>query len=138
MKVLDIRGEIISTARITVQSEKRNELCLTIPSLLDRIIDERGCRNYSFYNDAKNKDSFILVGEWISQDAWDRHLKSDNFAILLGSLKLLCNTPEVNFQVLSHESGIEEVTRARCSSTWIGGERSPVIEDTASCGEYGD
>lgn len=138
MKVLDIRGELISTARITVQPEKRSELCLTIPSLLDRIIEERGCRNYSFYNDAKNKDSFILVGEWITREAWDRHLKSDNFAILLGSLKLLCNTPDVDFQVLSHETGIEEVTRARCSSGWTGGEHSLVMEDTAFCSDYGD
>ena len=107
-------SEIISTSRITVQPEKSYELCLTISSLLGRIRQEPGCRNYWFYGDEKDANSFILIGEWVTQEAWDKHLKSENFAILLGSLKLLSKKSNVEFQVLSHSAPIEEVTRTRC------------------------
>jgi quinol monooxygenase YgiN len=35
------------------------------------------------------EDSFMLVSEWQSRRDWDRHLNSEDFTILLGSLELL-------------------------------------------------
>ena len=110
------RQEIVSTARVTVRPENRKELSLTISSLLDLIRNEEGCRSYRFYTEAGDRDSFILIGEWETQDAWDRHLRSDNFAVLIGSLKLLSNESDIDFKMLSHVTGIEAVTRARCET----------------------
>jgi quinol monooxygenase YgiN len=114
MKLVDISSEIVSTARVTVPPENRKELCLTISSLLGRIRDEVGCRSYRFYNEAGDQNSFLLIGEWETRDAWDHHLSSDNFAVLLGSLRLLSSRSEISFKLLSHLAGIEAVTRARC------------------------
>jgi quinol monooxygenase YgiN len=107
-------SEIVSTTRVAVRPEKRKELCLTISSLLGRIRGEEGCRTYRFYGEVEDQNSFTLIGEWETRDAWDRHLTSNNFAVLLGSLRLLSHRSDVHFKVLSHVPGIEAVTRARC------------------------
>ena len=114
MAAIDRSREIVSTARVTVRPENRKELCLTISSLLGRIRGEQGCRTYRFYGEAGDQNSFILIGEWETRDAWDQHLNSDNFAVLLGSLRLLSTRSEVDFKLLSHVAGIEALTRARC------------------------
>lgn len=107
-------NEIISAARITICPEKRKELCLTIASLLNLIRQEEGCWSYRFYGETDDQNAFVLIGEWETRDAWDHHLKSDNFAVLVGSLKLLGERADVDFKLLSHVVGIEAVTRARC------------------------
>jgi quinol monooxygenase YgiN len=108
------RNEIISSARFTVRPENRKELCLTISSLVGLIKGEGGCRAYRFYGEAEHQDSYLLIGEWDTKEAWDHHLKSDNFAVLVGSLKLLGDRADVDFKLLSHVTGIEAQTKARC------------------------
>ena len=114
MRIVERSSEIISTARVTVSPAHRRELCLTISSLLDRIRHEDGCRTYRFYGEDGDQDSFFLIGEWDTREAWDRHLASENFAVLLGSLKLLSSQAYVDFKLLSHVNDIEALTRARC------------------------
>ena len=107
-------NEIISTARFTVSPENRKELCLTISSLLNLLRQEDGCWSYRFYGEAEDKNAFILIGKWETKEAWDHHLKSDNFAVLVGSLRLLADRPDVDFKLLSRIVGIEALTTARC------------------------
>ena len=112
---IESNGEIISTARVTVASVHRRELCMTISAILDRIRREPGCHSYRFYRESDDANSFLLIGEWETREGWDRHLGSDTFAILLGSLKLLSVHPDkVDFKLLSHVNGIEAITQARC------------------------
>jgi len=112
---IESNGEIISTARVTVPSVHRRELCMTISSLLDRIRREPGCHGYRFYSESDDANSVLLIGEWETREAWDQHLRSDTFAVLLGSLKLLSDNPhKVDFKLLSHVNGIEAITKARC------------------------
>lgn len=123
MSTVERSSEIISTARVTVSPAHRRELCLTISSLLDLIRHEDGCRTYRFYGEDGDQNSFFLIGEWNTRDAWDRHLSSDNFAVLVGSLKLLSSQASVDFKLLSHVKDIEALTRARCAP--FSARRSP-------------
>ncbi|HXI23483.1 MAG TPA: antibiotic biosynthesis monooxygenase family protein [Pyrinomonadaceae bacterium] len=107
-------SEIISTAKFTVRPENRKEMCLTISSLVALIKNEEGCCAYRFYGEAGCQDSYLLMGEWETKEAWDRHLRSDNFAVLVGSLRLLGDRAKVDFKLLSHVAGIEAQTKARC------------------------
>ena len=113
MEIIE-NGEIVSAARITVRLENRKELYLTISALLDLIRREEGCRTYRFYGEIGDQNAFILIGEWETPDAWSEHLKSDNFGILIGSLKLLNDQSDVDFKLLTHTTGMEAVTRVRC------------------------
>lgn len=114
MMLMDRNGEIVSSVRVTVRPENRKELCLTLSPLIDLIRRERGCRAYRFYREAEDHNSYILVGEWEARADWDHHLNSDNFAVLLGSLRLMSTRAEIDFKLLSHVAGVEAVTRARC------------------------
>jgi quinol monooxygenase YgiN len=104
---------IFNLTRITVRPEHRKELCQTISSLIDPVKSEKGCLTYRFYEEAGDENTFVLIGEWETPDAWNSHLKSDNFAVLLGSINLLCNRPNIDFKLLSHVADIEAMTRAR-------------------------
>lgn len=102
MKAIERNRPIISAARITVRPEHRRELCLTISGLLDRIRHEKGCRTYNFYGEVEDQNSLILIGEWDTLSAWENHIKSDDFAVLIGSVKLLGARSNLDFSVLSH------------------------------------
>lgn len=104
---------IVDTTRITVRPENRKELCQTISSLLEPIRSEKGCLACRFYQEARNENSFILVGEWESRADWDNYLQSDDFAVLLGSIMVLGRLSYTDFTLLSPVAGIETVTRVR-------------------------
>jgi len=108
------KSEIVSATKVRVRPANRNELCLTISSLIDLIRREEGCRSYRFYRESEDQNSFLLVGEWETQAAWGSHLNSDHFAILHGSLELLRDESDVDFKLMAHLHAIEALTRARC------------------------
>jgi len=113
MKSIERKAEIVSTSKIMVLPENRKEWCLTMAALLEQIRREEGCRTYRFYSEAENQNSFMLIGEWATRAALEEHLKSDHFAVLLGSLRLLTNRSKLDFCLLSHIPGIEALARAR-------------------------
>jgi hypothetical protein len=74
---------------------------------------EEGCLTYGLYEESGDENTFALIGEWTTTDAWNDHLHSDNFAILLGSLSLLCYSSQFEVKLLSHIANIEALTRER-------------------------
>ena len=111
-------GTLINLTRMTARPESRRELCQTISSLIGPVKHEKGCLTYHFYEEAGNENAFVLIGEWETPDAWRAHIRSENFAVLLGSINLLCQRAHFDFKLLSPVAGIEAMIRARieCSA----------------------
>lgn len=80
---------ILKTTKIIVRPEKRVELAQTIGRLLGPIKDVKGCRNFSFYLDAVDQNSSLLLSEWETESDLDRYLRSNDFAILRGAIMVL-------------------------------------------------
>ena len=80
---------IIDITRITVHPEKRIELSQTVTRLLDQIKEVKGCRTFRFYLDASDKNSPLLVSEWETKSDYLAYLRSNDFAILKGAIKVL-------------------------------------------------
>ena len=80
---------ILKTTRIIVRPEKRVELAQTIGRLLGTIKDVKGCRKISFYLDAVDQNSSLLLSEWETESDLDRYLRSNDFAILRGAIMVL-------------------------------------------------
>src|SRR5215831_14001822 len=99
------RDGVVTAATISVRPENRKELCLTVASLLNLIRQEPGCTGYRFYGEAGDENSFLLMGEWQTRDALNRHLESNNFAVLMGSIMLLGKISTVDFKLLREFSG---------------------------------
>ncbi len=80
---------ILKTTRIVVRPEKRVELAQTIGRLLGPIKDVKGCRTICFYQDAVDQNSSLLLSEWETESDLDRYLRSNDFAILRGAIRVL-------------------------------------------------
>ena len=104
---------IVNLTKVTVPPEHRKELCQTITSLIGPVRSEEGCLTYQFYEAGSDENTFILVGVWETPDAWNNHLNSNNFAVLLGSIALLCVPSEIDFKLLSPVISMEAAARAR-------------------------
>ena len=74
---------------------------MTIASLLEPIRRQPGCRSYGFFEVIGEKNCFVLIGEWETMSDWDRHMLSEHFAVLLGSLELLGDEERPQFELLS-------------------------------------
>jgi quinol monooxygenase YgiN len=98
-----ISGEvvIVNTTRIQVRPEKWKEFLQTIRPLLQPIRNEKGCRAYRVFVDVSDENSSLLVGEWQTHEDWSNHLKSDDFAILMGAITVLGSPNCIEFRLLS-------------------------------------
>ena len=56
---------------------------------------------YSVFVDAVDENSSLLVGEWQTHDDWTNHLKSEDFAILMGAITVLGSPNSIEFRILS-------------------------------------
>jgi len=100
---------IVNTTRITVRPENRNELFQTIRPLLDPIRSEKGCLTYRFYVDAADENSSVLIGEWETKEDWSTHLRSRDFAVLLGAITVLSSPSSIDFKLLSSVLATETI-----------------------------
>lgn len=80
---------IVNTTRITVTPEKRIELVQTIGRFLGSTRDVKGCRTFRFYLDAADENSSLLISEWETESDLESYLRSNDFAIIKGAIKVL-------------------------------------------------
>src|SRR5262245_17468601 len=100
---------VVATIRAPVPLDNRRELVQTLQSLCPQIRRHQGCLSYHFYFEYGEEDSFCLIEEWDTQSDLDKHLKSGDFAILLGAINVLKGPAEIEFKLLSQTAGIEAV-----------------------------
>ena len=72
-----------------MKPEKRTELVQTISRLLGPIKNVKGCRTIRFYLDATDENSSLLLSEWETESDLERHIRSNDFAILRGAIMVL-------------------------------------------------
>jgi quinol monooxygenase YgiN len=104
---------IITTIKMTVPYEKRQEMLQTVSTLTGAVRKERGCRACDFYIDTENADSFLLMEEWETQDDFDRHVRNAAFSALLGVLTLLIKRPDVKINAVAETAGMEKIKAVR-------------------------
>jgi len=104
---------IVNTTRITVRPENRNELFQTIWPLLEPIRSEKGCLTYHFYVDAGDENSTVLIGEWETPEDWHNHLRSRDFAVLLGAITILSSPESIEFKLLTSFEESEALNRTQ-------------------------
>jgi quinol monooxygenase YgiN len=106
---------IITTIRMTVPHEKRQEMLQTVSTLTGSVRKERGCRACDFYMDTENADAFLLMEEWDTQEDFDRHVRASAFSALLGALTLLYERPDVRINAVADRSGMEKIKAVRAA-----------------------
>jgi quinol monooxygenase YgiN len=104
---------ILVTIKIDVRSAKQKELAQTLSALAVRVRKEAGCVSSAFYREVENENALCVIEEWATQPELDAHLRSDNFAVLRGAVKLLNRPAEMQFHTVSQTLGEEAVAAAR-------------------------
>lgn len=106
---------ITVTISMDVPPEKSREFLQTILLIIKSMRKEKGCLECHFYHDMEDEHKFRLVGTWEKQEDMDNHLRSDAFSVLLGSMNLLQESPDIRFHVVScmGSSGVEAINMAR-------------------------
>ena len=98
---------ILATLRMLVRPERRSDLLATMRGMLEPARVERGCLSYRLYEDIEDRNAFILVEEWDTQDNLDNHIRTDNQRKLLTLMDLLRQQPELRFSNVTHPAGME-------------------------------
>jgi len=99
---------------MTVRTERRRDLLETMRGMMEPTRVERGCLSFRLYQDVENRNTFILIEEWETQEDLERHISKDNQRQLLTLMDFLSEQPELRFNTVSHTAGmdlIEEVLR---------------------------
>jgi quinol monooxygenase YgiN len=98
---------ILATLRMIVRPEMRSDLVETMRGMLEPTRVERGSLSYHLYEDVENRNAFLLLEEWATQEDLERHLSKDNERRLLALMDLLSEQPELSFNTVSHSAGMD-------------------------------
>src|SRR5262245_20186044 len=107
------RRVMVATIRMRVRPEKRDEFIQAMTDLTSRARRVPGCVAAHFYADGEDPNAFTLVEEWRGRRDLDRHLRSDEFAAVIGASFLLSHAAEIALDLVSHQGGADEVLRRR-------------------------
>jgi quinol monooxygenase YgiN len=77
------------TAEFSVIKDNREKFLSIIKELIDKSQNEKGCEEYSLFNDKTNRESFILIEKWKNQNSIDLHNNSEHFKELVPRLQEL-------------------------------------------------
>ena len=94
---------ISMTVFVKVRSEKRQEFLLAVRSInSDREI-QNGLTKSTVYQETDDQTGFSLIYEWETQQDCERYLLGENFRVLLGALRVLCEKSEIRCSCLSEK-----------------------------------
>jgi quinol monooxygenase YgiN len=99
--------------KITVPSDKRKEVFQTFKAILPLVRREQGCISCNCYVDMEVENSIYFKEEWNTTVDLNTHLRSVNFGILTGAMKLLNKEPEIKINTIASTAGAEEIKAAR-------------------------
>jgi quinol monooxygenase YgiN len=101
------------TIKITVPPEKRKEVFQTFTAILGQIRREQGCISCNCYVDLEAENNICFKEEWQTGDDLNTHLRSAQFGILIGEMKLLNKEPEFRINTIASMAGAEVIKAAR-------------------------
>ncbi len=93
--------------------EKQLEVMQTLVSLIKPVEKEHGCKSYYVSCDVSNKNCFYILEEWYTRRDLSRHIKSDIFAVLLGTKILLRHPLTIQIYTITQIQGFDTVTAER-------------------------
>ena len=95
--------------KIVIQEYKIDEFADSMRSLASGFRKEKGCLDYSVYQDFDEERAFCIVAEWETHETMQQHFRAQNFVVLIGAARVLGVTFEMMMaEVL--ESGDFEVS----------------------------
>ena len=81
--------------KIIIKKFKKEEFFESIYMYQANIRKQHGFLSFDLYQDANEENNCRLVGKWQSTEAMEKHFKTEEFELLLGAAKVLCESFEI-------------------------------------------
>ena len=104
---------IRSSIRLHISLDKQKEALDLIQSVCKQIQSEPNCLSTRLYRDFNESGTFMIEELWTSENDLRRHLKSDIYHRILLAIELADATPEIRFDTIIQQSGIEAIEKMR-------------------------
>jgi quinol monooxygenase YgiN len=93
--------------KIEIKPYKPEEFVKSMRSLSSSIRKEKGCFDFSVYQDSDNENTYLVVGEWETRQAMEKHFQTHEFELLIGAARVLGETFSMNIAEVSKTGGFE-------------------------------
>jgi len=93
--------------KIDVRQYKTDEFVKSMRSFSRRIRKQKGCLGYGVHRDTEKENTYILVGEWKTEKAMEKHFQTQEFEVLIGAIRVLGDTFTLNIAEVSKTGGFE-------------------------------
>ena len=93
--------------KIVIKPYKTDEFIKSMLSFAPKIRKQKGCLGYTVYRDSEKENTYILVGEWKTRQAMEKHFKTREFELLIGAARVLGETFEMKIAEVSKTGGLE-------------------------------
>ena len=104
---------INGTLRILPLPERRAEVLEVFQNIQGPVLAQPGCAACAIYEEQGPERAVVLAESWETQEALERHLRSEAYRLILGAIELSNGQPEVRFDHVSGTEGMELIRRAR-------------------------
>ena len=82
--------------KIVIQKYKIDEFVDSLGTLMSGFREDKGCLDYSVYQNFDEEHAFCIVAEWATHEAMQKHFKTQKFEVLIGAARVLGETFEMN------------------------------------------
>lgn len=97
---------IVVIARLQTDDEKRDALIAAGQKLAAASRAEDGCLNYRLHEDTEQRNHFVFVEEWESQEILEAHGKTPHIAEFMGAAgNFLTAPPDIKFHTVASTRG---------------------------------
>jgi quinol monooxygenase YgiN len=100
---------LIYQLEIVIKPYKLDEFVISMRSIMSSIRKQKGCLNVSGYQNSEKKSTYMVIGEWKTRPAMERHFQTHEFELLIGAARVLGETFTVNICKNSGQEGLELV-----------------------------
>ena len=90
---------------LKVFRQKREEFLQTVRSLQSELKEDPGLMRSTLYQDVGDPEKFHLISKWETDRDYDSYLRSEQFRVLIGALKVLSEEIEVRYHMGSRKMG---------------------------------
>jgi quinol monooxygenase YgiN len=102
---------LIYQLKIGIKPYKPDEFVSSMHSFFGSIRKEKGCLDFSVYRDSEKENTFIVVGEWKTRQAMEKHFQTRQFELLIGAAKVLGETFTMNIAEVTKSGSFELVKK---------------------------
>ena len=95
--------------KILAHADKRSELLQTCHYIAERTLQVPGCKGSLLLQDSEKGDLITLEQQWDRRSMLNDYFRSEHFTALLGAMKWLGQSFEIQINGSTHEEGMKVI-----------------------------